>query len=569
MKRKDFFTALFGMANEKNSAEKKAAAADFPMPPIQEIGGGINEYSGGWTDNEIIHLLKRTMYGAAIEDISHFSDTGFTAAVDELVDTVNTNPGEPIKVYTTDSAAPANDPDWSIPVGRSWVSVGSQSNLVNRERRDSIRCWWLNNMINQPRSIEEKMILFWSNHVTIEFSTVTVGLMCYKYIKTVRQHALGNFKTLIKQITIDPAMLAYLNGLQNTKTAPDENYARELQELFTVGKGPDSHYTEDDVKAAARVLTGYQVNFTDAIAGFTQSRHDTDPKQFSAFYNNTVISRPASQGQLETDDLIEMIFANPEVSKNICRRLYRYFVYHDITADVETNIITPLAQTFRDNNYELRPVLKQLLKSEHFFNSLQFGDTIKSPLDFTVGMIRECAIKLPPKSNMPLLYKHLSYLSGTFMTSIDQQIGDPNNVSGYLAYYQVPFYDKLWVNTDTFTRRQGFVDMMINGGYSNGGFKTFIDPVAIAFRLSDPSDPNKLVKDLNKYFLRRELSQGLLDSIKTDILLTGVTEDSYWTSAWNAYVNDPANLTNYTVINTRLKSLVFYFLSKLEEYHLM
>lgn len=568
MERKDFLASIFGTATQ-SVVVKKDAEAFAPMPPIQPIGGGIAEYTGQWTDNEIIHLLKRTMYGAAIEDIAHFRDTGFTNAVDELVDTVNTNPGEPIKVYTTDAGAAASDPDWSIPIGRSWVSVGTQSNLVNRERRDTIRCWWLNNMINQPRSIEEKMILFWSNHVTIEFTAVTVGLMCYKYIKTLRQHALGNFKALVKQITIDPAMLAYLNGLQNTKSAPDENYARELQELFTVGKGPDSHYTEDDVKAAARVLTGYQVNFTDAVSGFTQSRHDTDPKQFSAFYNNTIISRPANQGQLETDDLIEMIFANAEVSKNICRRLYRYFVYHDITEDVETNIITPLAETFRNNNYELKPVLKQLLKSEHFFNTLQFGDTIKSPLDFTVGMIRECGVKLPPASNTQLLYRHLSYLASTFMPSIEQQIGDPNNVSGYLAYYQVPFYDKLWVNTDTFTRRQSFVDTMINGGYSNGGFKTFIDPVAIAYRLSDPANPGALVRDMNMFFLRRNLSQALLDTIKTDILLTGVTDDGYWTTAWEAYINNPADLSNYTVINTRLKSLVYYFLSKLEEYHLM
>jgi hypothetical protein len=566
MERKEFITSLFKTA-EKKTAIKKSISV--PVDPIQPIGGGIAEYTGQWTKNEVIHLLKRTMYGAPIEDVTYFSGMSFSDAVNELVNTVNTNPGEPIKVANTDPSAPATDPDWSIPVGRPWVTVGSNSNLVNRERRDTIRCWWLNNMINQPRSIEEKMILFWSNHVTVELSIVTVGLMGYKYVKTLRQHALGNFKTLIKQVTVDPAMLAYLNGTLNTKNSPDENYGRELQELFTVGKGPDSHYTEDDVKAAARALTGYQANYTDAYSIFNASKHDTDPKQFSAFYNNTVINRPAGQGQLETDDLIEMIFTKDEVSKNLCRRFYRYFIYHDITPDVETNIITPLAETFRNNNYEIKPVLLQLLKSEHFFNSLQFGDTIKSPLDYTVGLIRECGVKLPPQSNTSLLYKHLSYLASTFMPSIDQTIGDPNNVSGFLAYYQVPFYDKLWVNTDTFVKRQSFIDSMLNGGYSNNGFKTFIDPVAIAFRMSNPADANALVEDFNTYFLRSQLSQSLRDSIKTEILLTGVTDDSYWTSAWNAYTNNPEDLNNYSVINTRLRSLVSYFLSKLEEYHLV
>ncbi len=564
MERKEFIRSFF-----KTTANKKPWSSGTMPGDVQPIEGGLAEYTGTWSGNEVVHLLKRTMYGAPVEDVAYFSQMSLSDAVDELVNTVNTNPGQPIKVYNTDPATVATDPDWSIPAGRPWVTTGTTSNNVNRDRRDTIRCWWLNNMINQPRSIEEKMILFWSNHVTVEFAMVTGALLCYNYMKLLRQHATGNFKTFIKEITINPAMLVYLNGYQNTKAAPDENYARELQELFTVGKGPDSHYTEDDIKAAARVLTGHMANLQDAYYAFSASRHDTEPKQFSAFYNNTVISRPANQGAMETDDLIEMIFANEEVSKNICRRLYRYFVYHNITADAEANVITPLAATFRNNNYELKPVLLQLLKSEHFFNALQFGDTIKSPLDFTVGMIRECAVKLPPRSNPQLQYKHLSYLASTFMPSVDQTIGDPNNVSGFLAYYQTPFFDKLWVNTDTFAKRQSFVNAMVNGGYSNGGFKIFIDPVAIAARMSNPADPNALINDLNKYFYRRELSQPLKDSIKTDILLTGATNDNYWTQAWNAYTGDPANLDNYSVINTRLKSLLFYFLSKQEEYHLM
>jgi hypothetical protein len=110
---------------------------------------------------------------------------------------------------------------------------------------------------------------------------------------------------------------------------------------------------------------------------------------------------------------------------------------------------------------------------------------------------------------------------------------------------------------------------MINGGYSSGGFKTFIDPLAIASKMSNPANPGKLVEDFNTYFLRRELSVGLRDTIKTEILLTGLTDDNYWTSVWNAYINNPADLNNYSVLNNRLKSLLLYFFNKLEEYHLM
>jgi uncharacterized protein (DUF1800 family) len=574
MERKDFITSFFKSPSLKKEVVQKnnGTGSDGILSTILPIAGSINPYTGPWTDNEAAHLLKRTMFGAPVENVNYFKTLSYGQAVDTLLNTTNSPAamGLPVKVYATDPATVATDPDWSVPAGRTWVNTVTTSRDVNKDRRDSLKSWWLNIMVKQPSGIEEKMILFWSNHVTIEFQMVGNGLMCYQYLQLLRQHALGNFKTLIKQVTINPGMLIYLNGYMNNKNAPDENYGRELQELFTLGKGPDSQYTEDDVKAAARVLTGYQVDLAAGITSFNINRHDTNPKQFSSFYNDAIINRSAAEAQLETDDLVEMIFSKDEVSKNICRKLYRYFVYHDITPDTESAIITPLAETFRNNNYEIKPVLEQLFKSEHFFDAFQFGAMIKSPVDFTVGLIRECAVKLPPISNPQLLYRHLSYLATTFLPSVEESIGDPNNVAGYPANYQTPFFDKLWINTDTFIKRQAFIDTLVNsGGYSNGGFKTIIDVVAVAKRMSDPGNPNTLVLDLNKCFLRRVLSQGLRDTLKTEILLTGQANDYYWTTAWNDYINNPANLNNYSVVNTRLKSLAMYFLSKLEENQLM
>jgi hypothetical protein len=264
-----------------------------------------------------------------------------------------------------------------------------------------------------------------------------------------------------------------------------------------------------------------------------------------------------------------MIFAKEEVSKYICRRLYRFFVYDDITADTEATIIAPLAATFRANNYDIKPVLAQLFKSEHFFDVLQFGAMIKSPVDFTVGLIRECKIAFPPPGNPQLLYRHIGYVAVNFLPSLEQDLGDPPNVSGFPAYYQTPLFDKIWINTDTFSRRQGLIATLVNSGYTNGGFKLSMNVVDLARRMSDPADPNQLVLDFNKYLLRRTLSQSLRDSIKTDILLTGQASDHYWSDAWAAYINSPADSNNLSVINSRLKNLALYFLSKLEEYHLM
>ena len=571
MDRNDFLQTLFSTPANKKKVSVKPVG-HLTNPAVDPINSGINPYTGAWTENEAIHLLKRLCFGAPREEVVIFSNTSYASAVDQLLNTVNTaaNLGEPVKVYSTDTAStPATDADWSVPVGRTWVNTPTNSGGVDFQRRESLKTWWFNALINQPAGIEEKMILFWSTHFAIEFDTVSTGTLCYDYLKMLRQFATGNFKAFTKAITLNPAMLIYLNGYRNSKTAPDENYARELQELFTLGKGIDSQYTEDDVKAAARVLTGYQVNRATVSSYFTASRHDTNPKQFSSFYNNTIVNRPVAAAEQEVDDLLDMIFANPEVSKYICRRLYRFFVYDDITAETETNIIVPLATTFRNNNYEIKPVLSQLFKSTHFFDALQFGAMIKSSADFTVGMIRECKLRFPPKNNPQLLYRHLSYLGSNFMKTLEQSLGDPPNVSGFPAYYQTPLFDRIWINTDTFSKRQNIINTLVNSSYSNGGFKLFFDAVDFAKRMSNPADPNQLVLDFNTYLLRRTLSLPLRDKIKTDILLTGQLTDNYWTSAWNTYISAPENLNNFSVVNGRLKSLAQYFLSKLEEYQLM
>jgi uncharacterized protein (DUF1800 family) len=175
--------------------------------------------------------------------------------------------------------------------------------------------------------------------------------MCYRYNILLRQYALGNFKEMTRAVTMDPAMLKYLNGNANTKKAPDENYGRELQELFTVGKGPGSHYTEADVKAAAHVLTGFRIenkSLPDIHGVFDAGRHDENDKQFSDFYQNTTIKgRKGKEGEMELDDLLALIFSQPEVARFICRKLYRFFVYHNIDEETEKTIIEPLAELFR------------------------------------------------------------------------------------------------------------------------------------------------------------------------------------------------------------------------------
>jgi uncharacterized protein (DUF1800 family) len=573
MDRKAFLQSLIAPAPKLRPVMHKPAEQTTRQQEAEEtplyLQSGIAPYTGTWTKGEVIHLLKRLMFGAVKEEVDYFSTLTYTQAVDELLNTINTAPGKPLKTYTPDTASTlAGDLDWSVPLGNTWVNTPTNSGSVNSNRQASVKSWWTGLMLNQPRSIEEKMILFWSTHLTVEFDTVSVGTLTYKYLTTLRTYALGNYKSFVKAITLDPAMLIYLNGRYNTKTAPDENYARELQELFTLGKGPDSQYTEADVKAAAKVLTGYTVNTATATSAFDSTRHDTTNKQFSAFYGNAVITgRTGANGAQELDDLLDLIFTQQEVAKYICRRIYRFFVYGNIDATIEANVITPLANVFRSNNYEIKPVLNTLFKSEHFFDVLTQGAMIKSPADFVIGMQREMKNILPPASNPVMQYRMLNYLAISTMSSMDQNPGDPPNVSGWAAYYQEPLYDKVWLSTDTYTKRRNFITTMLNG-YTNTNQRLIINPIEVARRMSNPADPNALVQDFNTYFLRMQLATASLATIKQNTLLTGQTSDYYWTNAWNAYIANPSLQSNINDITTRLRNLVNYFML-LEEYHLM
>ena len=253
------------------------------------------EYTGQWTRTEAVHLLKRAMLGATKADVDHMLTLTMSQAVDELVNAASASLTPPLNNYGTTAV-----PDLYIPFGSTWVNdPNQQAGDINNGRVASLMSWWISNMLSQGRSLEQKMTLFWHNHFSTQILVYADGRFGYKYLETLRTNAMGNFQALTNAISVDGAMLFYLNGYLNTKTAPDENYGRELQELFTQGKGPNSLYTEADVEAAARVLTGWRINPTTISTFFDSTQHDTNPKQFSAYYNNTVINDTVNGGQNE------------------------------------------------------------------------------------------------------------------------------------------------------------------------------------------------------------------------------------------------------------------------------
>jgi uncharacterized protein (DUF1800 family) len=529
------------------------------------ISSGLNPYSGAWTNNEVAHLLKRTMFGAKKADIDYFRGMSTSQAVDAILNVSAAPPASPVKNYSN-TDIPASDPDYSIPQGSTWVNTFSNNGDAQNRRVLSLKSWWTGLMINQDRTILEKMVLFWHNHFATETNVYMHGIAAYKHNALLRAYALGNFKQLVKLITIDQAMLIYLNGELNTNVAPDENYARELQELFTLGKENDPNYTEDDVQAAARVLTGWRVNKDDDTVFFEAARHDTGSKNFSSFYGSTVIAGASgpTAGETELNALLDMIFAKQtEVSEFVIRKIYRWFCYYTIDAQTETNVIKPLAQQFRNGGWEIKPVLATLFKSEHFFDALNQGCLIKSPIDLVIGVCREFNVTFPAGTGAYELWDNVRYEA----TLMQQNMGDPPSVSGWPAYYQIPEFHETWINHATLPIRNIFTDTLLKFGYTRNSQTMKIDPVAFAKTLPNPADPIALINDSLDVMYRVPLPAASKETIKKQILLQGQDMDYYWSSHWNAHINDPGDAGAYQIVFSRLE-ILYKYLMNLAEYQL-
>jgi uncharacterized protein (DUF1800 family) len=516
---------------------------------------GLAPYTGSWTVNEVTHLLKRTMFGAKKADIDYFLTLTPDAAVDELLNNI-VAPSPPVRDYglIPDEFGVLYD-DLGVVQGATWVNDPNMLSdpdvrgTINNLRVNSLRKWWAGLIVNQGRSIQEKMVLFWHHHFSVKEEEVNNAQFLYRHHNLLRSNVLGNFKNLVKEVTIDPAMLVHLNGYVNTRQAPDENYAREMQELFTVGVGPDSLYTEDDVIAAARVLTGWRITVDPLNSYFDASAHDTGPKTFSSFYNSTTIPGSGNDNQ-ELDALVDMIFNTTEASRFICRKLYKWFVYYEIDDATEADVITPMAAVLQSNNYDIKPALSVLFKSEHFFDTLNQACYIKSPFDIVVGTLREFNVSFPAYTNYAAGYP-LFYSLYQKTADMQQELFQPPDVSGWPSYYQEPMHYELWVNSNSLPRRADFTDALVNDAV--------VDVRAFANYSSNPADPNQLISDVTALLLRYPLSANSKNYVKTNFLLNNTTDDTIWTNAWNS--------NNNTVINSSLQAM-FKFLMNLPEFHL-
>lgn len=454
-------------------------------PPIS-IEAGLASARWGWSRQPAAHLLKRTMFGPTFAEIAWSAEQGLETTLDLLLktDSKPMPPGEWVD---------ESPPNWRT------LSAEKRKEIVRlyRQRMTDLGVWWIELMGAEGVSMREMMVLFWHDHFATEAKEVDFPQAMYKQNALFREFAFGNVRELVKRVATDAAMLIYLDGTFNKRGRVNENFARELLELFTIGIG---HYSEEDVVEAARACTGWVTNGVNVW--YDRNRHDSGSKTFMG-----------KSGRFDVNDIVDIIFEEEETARFLCRKLYRWFVYDRVDED----FVEELAILFRESDYEMIPVLRALFSSEHFYDDQLFGCQIRNPLQLTVGTMRQFNLtgRVPTRLVRTMLY----YLG---MLPLE-----PPNVNGWPT-------QRSWVNAVTLPYRKMFTTILCDGRLPDGGRIGYrIDPADFIGALRNGNDLEKLMEDLILVLFGMEPTPAIRQAIQDELLQGAEPYDWYFGSPGN------------------------------------
>lgn len=571
----------------------------------------LPEFAGTLGLKRAAHLLRRATFGGTKAQIDSFATLSPAQAINALFH--ETLPDAPLPI----------DPK----TGTEWVVSGVTD--ANSENLDELfKQWFIGQMMSAgvspalslAYSARERLVFFLHTHFTTITTTVGNSRSLYFQNALFRLFALDglssdpevNIKTLTVKVSVDNAMLRLLNGNENVKGSVNENYGRELLELYTIGRGlegtlpaspgPGDYimYTEQDVRAAARVLSGWNLDEDFAIIDAdtnlprgtvkgsvnNASAHDNDPKVFSARFGGAVIQgdpalmaggNPTEESALdEIVQLVDMIYAKPETAKNICWKIYRFFVYAPHTTEecmaIDTAIISEMANTLVANNYKILPVIENLLRSVHFYEATggtvtddNFGGIIKCPLDLVVHSLRFFGAQIPDMTTSTTEFYEQTGEMLSYVKSQAMNFYEPYDVAGYDAYHQFPVYHRYWITPNTLANRYLFIREIITSTESGMLKVNVYDFVRDNIANATAADARLLVMELAKYLL--PVTDNLtFDDAADD--LSGLTarriayfkerflqtfDEAYWTTRWNEGAGDLRDQLEY-LFNAMMQS---------------
>jgi uncharacterized protein (DUF1800 family) len=366
------------------------------------------------------HLLNRTGFGATDAEIQRYAGMSREDAARKLLAATRTVAATPPPAWTAEPGP------LRYPRGGVDASDSDRKQFQQQQIREGLqlRGWWVSEMLTSSSALTERMTLFWHNHFVSSQQKVRLAELMYRQNVTLRANALGHFGDLLHAIARDPAMVIYLDSARNRKGTPNENFAREVMELFTLGEG---NYSEQDIKEAARAFTGWSIDRDSGAFVFRPFLHDYGMK--------SVLGR---SGNLDGDDVLDVLLEQRATAEFITRKLWREFV----SPDPDVAQVKRIATRFRDSRYDIKVALYELLTSEAFYAKENRGVLVKSPIDLVVGTLKQFDLK--PSEPVPF---------AVAAATMGQNLFSPPNVKGWPG-------GEAWINSSTLLARKQFLDRL-------------------------------------------------------------------------------------------------------------
>ncbi|MFN4033993.1 MAG: DUF1800 domain-containing protein [Fimbriimonadales bacterium] len=368
----------------------------------------------------LAHLRRRTGFSARASEVEPLLALGIEGAVDKLLES-------PYDHAIDDDAVLR-------------VLQGDMNNLDPR----AVAAWWLYRMLVSQQPIQERLALFWHNHFATSASKVQAGRLMLIQVQLFQRLGLDNFHTLALEVAKDPAMMVWLDGNRNVKGKPNENFARELFELFTMGIG---HYTERDIQEVARAFTGW--SFSRATASFVFNRNQHDDGEKEVF---------GKRDRFTGEQVIAMAVEHPATARHLARKFYQHFINDVEPPDERT--VEELARVFRESGYSIRALVRRLLLTPAFWSHLNWRKRVKSPVEFVVGALRQVgigerlrALNLGEGAGQRLLAAYLR-LATQWTRRIGQALLYPPDVAGWE-------WGKAWISSTTMLERMRFAEFLL------------------------------------------------------------------------------------------------------------
>jgi uncharacterized protein (DUF1800 family) len=480
------------------SAALATEPASYRPTGTLDLATALAPYAGPWTVRQAAHLARRAGFGGAPADVARLTSAGMRVAVDRYVRFADTSalPAAPAGLVADRRRPGLPPPDGDLIAFRKAIAQAHRADTV------ALESWFLDRMIVSPAPLQEKMTLFWHGHFTSAYQKGIPAQALVDQNNLFRTNALGNIRNLTLAVSHDPAMLRYLDNAQNVKAHPNENYARELMELFTLGIG---NYTETDVRESARAFTGWNLDrdfqFIDRPL-----QHDDGSKTFLGH-----------TGNFTGRDIIAIIFQQPAASRLFATRLLSFFVY----SDPEPELVDAVAAQLRANDFALLPVMTTLLRSNVFYSERAYRALVKSPVDFVVG---SCQLFGVTSSDVTMLGA---------LSRMGQRLFYPPDVKGWDG-------GAAWLSSQTLIARENFASglmtKMSDTGWLGGAVST-MNAATVARTVTDtilqgdvsPAAANRLVAYLAG---TGEAALGALSGENADERIRGA---AYLTMAMPAY----------------------------------